>query len=600
MSDVTTPQELREALRRARTDATCADKVDEACSVDGACMLALVGVATDRRVPAVTRVAALKKMYALHAGDGADDVLLVLRRSYGVLFACCTHSSIRSVLMPLLCRLTERHHIKAFRVRTLLALYQDTHDPSVYNLLDVYAMFWPSLLFPVDQRDESNPDVPWHAWSHALGAWMAPDIVPGLAIGMHDVRSRVPQSMCIAALVRREDVGRRVAASFGRLLAANHVRHKRPKRDVAPFDPRASALLESLCVLCAPQACLPVPLVPVLGHVVQCMGHDAVQCLAAAQPIDTWERAWRPSMRALAHLFAILPPLVWDDAVGVLLPLCHMAVMDGVSDTTSALLMHMLVRTLAFWRAIEAPGTQSLLSCLLELQDALMLDGDPSVPMYVATLEFQAVMVETHCQEACTRAFPCPFVQLATPPAMQGSIATLDRLCAQVLSMRERVVHTLDHSLDARTVDAMATALVDMLWSGRAFGQFLQRGLVVDDVMAMDRNAMAVLKHACDELRIVPFVLVASLSHGALLAPLFEQFCRTKLLPGHDIRAPITPSALRSARGAHGLPAHVPYADIRRAFLEWLAQSGADHILALLEAFIPSLQQSSSHMLHGI
>ena len=114
--------------------------------------------------------------------------------------------------------------------------------------------------------------------------------------------------------------------------------------------------------------------------------------------------------------------------------------------------------------------------------------------------------------------------------------------------------------------------------------------------MTCDRGAMAVIKQACDELRIVPFVLVASLSHGALLAPLFEQHCNTVLLPGHDIRAPIIPSALRGARGAGGLPEHVQYADIRRGFLEWLAGRGAPHLLALLEAFVPSL---SHPMLHG-
>jgi len=263
--------------------------------------------------------------------------------------------------------------------------------------------------------------------------------------------------------------------------------------------------------------------------------------------------------------------------------------MDGVSDVVSAMLMRVLVHALEGWRNLDAPGTQALLACLVELQDALLLDGDPSIAMYVETLHLHAVVPQAGT-------FPCPFIQLATPTAMQGSILTLDRLCAHVLQMRRSVLASEPHTLDAHVVDAMATALIDMVWSGRAFGQFVQRGLVVDGVMTCDRGAMAVIKQACDELRIVPFVLVASLSHGALLAPLFEQYCNTVLLPGHDIRAPITPSALRGARGAGGLPEHVQYADIRRGFLEWLAGRGAPHLLALLEAFVPSL---SHPMLHG-
>lgn len=586
---VLTARSLPHALRCARTHGDeCIEALRAAEIIDAPCMLGMVGVATDRRVPTLTRVAVLDALATCRATPEAQ---MVLRRSYGVLFSCDTHESIRHVLFPLLCVLTERRHVRAFRIRALLALYDDTKDACVYDLLDTYAMYEPSLLLPADAPPRPMAPVSWHAWRQALGRWNVPEVVPGLS--MPYVGSRVPRCIRAAAMMGHDAaLGKCLAASFGRLLAAHYAQHRHRKRsvDVPPYEPRDLSLLEGLCVYVEPLPCLPLPLVPILAHVIRCMGHEALRHLSDHVPLQEWERAWTPTLHALARLFRRLPPLAWDDAFPMLIrPLCHLAVMDGVSDVVSAMFMRVLVHALEGWRNLDAPGTQALLACLVELQDALLLDGDPSIAMYVETLHLHAVVPQAGT-------FPCPFIQLATPTAMQGSILTLDRLCAHVLQMRRSVLASEPHTLDAHVVDAMATALIDMVWSGRAFGQFVQRGLVVDGVMTCDRGAMAVIKQACDELRIVPFVLVASLSHGALLAPLFEQYCNTVLLPGHDIRAPITPSALRGARGAGGLPEHVQYADIRRGFLEWLAGRGAPHLLALLEAFVPSL---SHPMLHG-
>lgn len=499
--------------------------------------------------------------------------------------------------------------MRAFRIRNLyvpasdtrLQLYKVTHDPALYALLDTYALFQPALLLPVDEPAHSEEDVslmPLYAWAHALPTLRLPDMVPGLASAR--VRSRVPRLLrhAVALLPALEpsdsqSVGTRLAASAGRLLAAHHA-HRRDMgaapADVPPFDPGACALLDALYLHVAALQGVPRPLLPLLVHVVQSMGQDALAHLAQPDGLAVWERRWRPVMRRLVRFCAWLPPRPWDELFAPFFrPLCHLAAMDGVSDLFSASVLHGMVRLLEHWADLGVSDTPALMACAIEFQEALVLGGDPTLPVYAMMLELQGALAHAHCAEA-VRLFPFPFVQLAAPPTLAGSVATLDRACEHVLYMRTHVLSVPDSALDARAVDDMALALADMIWSGRAFGQFLQRGITIDDVLVCDRSAMAVWKQACDEQRIVPFVLVASLSHGALLAPLFEQFCHESLLPGMDIRAPITPSALRGARGAGGLPEHLQYPDIRREFLSWLAKTGAPHIGALLQALVPSLQ----------
>ncbi|WFD27674.1 hypothetical protein MNAN1_002675 [Malassezia nana] len=529
------------------------------------------------------------------------EAIAVLRRAYGLLFACLPEAPLCPLLCALLCELTEAHHVRAFRIRTLLSLYKATHHDALYTLLDTYALFQPALLLPIDEptpKDSSRTALPIASWAHALPTLVLPDTVPGLA-SFH-VRSRVPRllrhALALSPALEADDghsVGTRLAASAGRLLAAHHIRCRgkgAALSNLPPFDPGACALLDALYLHVAQLQYVPRALRPLLVHVVQSMGQDALAHLTQAPGLTAWERRWRPVIRRLVQFCAWLPPCSWDELFGSLFrPLCHMATMDGVSDLFSASVLHAMVRLLEHWADVGAPDTPKLIACAIEFQEALVLSGDPSLPVYAAMLELLGALAHAHRAQA-TSLFPFPFVQLATPPSLAGSVATLDRACEHVLYMRTHVLNTPNSALQARVVDDMALAFADMIWSGRAFGQFLQRGITVDDVMVCDRSAVAVWKQACDEQRIVPFVLVASLSHGALLAPLFEQFCHTALLPGWDIRAPITPSALRGARGPGGLPAHVQYPDIRRQFLHWLATSGAPHIEALLQALVPSLQ----------
>lgn len=502
--------------------------------------------------------------------------------------------------------------MRAFRIRALyvdppdrrLSWYKSTHDPALYALLDTYALFQPALLLPVDEpasahRSSEATSLPLAAWAQAWPTLTLPDTVPGLA--SPHVRSRVPRLLrhALALLPTLEphnshSVGTRLAASSGRLLAAHYARHREkgaaPPPETPPFDPGAYALLDALYLHVAALQCVPRPVLPLLVHVVQSMGQDALAHLAQSDGLAVWERRWRPTMRRLERFCTWLPPRRWDELFTPFFrPLCHMAAMEGVSDLFSASVLQCMVRLLERWADVGAPDTPALMACAIECQEALVLDGDPTLPVYAAMLALQGALAHAHCAEA-THLFPFPFVQLAAPPSLAGSVATLDRVCEHVLYMRTHVLSAPDSALHARTVDDMALALADMIWSGRAFGQCLQRGITIDDVLVCDRNAVAVWKQACDEQRVVPFVLVASLSHGSLLAPLFEQFCHESLLPGMDIRAPITPSALRGARGAGGLPEHVQYADIRRQFLAWLAKAGAPHIGALLQALVPSLQ----------
>ena len=147
-----------------------------------------------------------------------QDAHRTLRRSYGILFSCYRETEIREALFALLCGLTERQHVRAFRVRALLALYHEDKSPHVYDLLDTFAMYWPSLLLPVDQAakpssssqktnrslapasSDTLPTPPWHAWVHSLPCWMPPDMVPGLATGMHPIRSRVPRCVQVVQI----------------------------------------------------------------------------------------------------------------------------------------------------------------------------------------------------------------------------------------------------------------------------------------------------------------------------------------------------------------------------------------------------------------
>lgn len=509
-------------------------------------------------------------------------------------------------------------------------------DPYLYALLDTFATYYPGLLLPVERPASRTRRggtagrqnrVCLRHWAQTLGQLHVPDMVPGLCIHVGDsTQSSVPRLLHLALLVgvgsrrgmQESEVGARLAASVGRLLAVNHVYRRRQHRhrygespkqsamgpnDVPLFDPVASVMLDQLYVRCSHLGHVPSTLLSFLAHVVHSVGADAVVRLQdeGEGALAAWEEAWRPSLVALARLMSLIPPMPWEDLFPPLLrPLGHLATMEGVSDATSGVIVRGLISLLAHWaeprwatEALAQKGAAALFPWLLVLEDALLMDGDPTLPIYHAALALHSTAVALGGEAATSALYPFPFYILAVPPAMTGSIATLSQLVGIVARLRE---HVQQSSTPAAPVNEMILALVDTIWSGRAFGSLLQHGLTLDGHLVMDAGTVAAVKQVCDAQRIVPFVLVGSLSHGALLAPLLEVFTNEVLLPanGHPfIRAPITPSALRAAR-QHGLPAHMQYTDIRAAFLHWLAERGAPSIETLLQASVPSLKGNAA------
>lgn len=528
--------------------------------------------------------------------------------------------------------------MRAFRVRKVYvphshrrALYAASErDRALYALLDTYATFCPALLLPVERpasharrggRGHTLPTARLVRWARALPTLALPDMVPGLCTHVGDSSlSSVPQFLHLALLVGAgsasthlptldHEAGARIAASLGRLLAVNHVyrcRQQPTPRDaraseIPPFDPVASVMLDQVYVRCAHLGHVPPSLLSFLAHVVHSAGAEAVAQLKAGgdgASLAAWEAAWRPTLVALARVLGRLAPVPWADVFAPLLrPLCHIATMDGVSDEVSATIVRGLVRLLAHWArlapedATARDASAALFAWLLELEEALLMDGDPTLPIYHAALELHSAACAVDGARALAVLYPFPFYVLAAPPALRGSIATLAPLFRLVARLRTDVQRAV---LPAAPVNEMILALVDMVWSGRAYGSLLQHGLTLDGHLAIDPQTVSALKQACDARRIVPFVLVASLSHSALLTALFEVFCNEVLLAGDHmfVRAPITPSALRPVR-EHSLPAHMQYTDIRVRFLQWLAARGAPDIWALLQATVPSLQHVS-------
>ncbi|WFC96917.1 hypothetical protein MBRA1_003583 [Malassezia brasiliensis] len=536
------------------------------------------------------------------ARDAAD----LLRDAYGALFTALDDTDVRR------------------------ALYAASHrDRALYALLDTYATFVPALLLPVERpashtrrggQATALSDVRLVRWARTLPALVVPEMVPGLCTHIGDSSlSCVPQFLHLAALVGagsrttqlaalNHEIGARIAASLGRLLAVNYVyrlrqdpdaRDTRAPGEVPPFDPVASVMLDQVYVRCGQLGGVPPSLFAFLAHVVHSVGADAVARLKNGTDtgLAAWEAAWRPTLEALARLVGLVHAVQWNDIfVPLLRPLCHFATMDGVSDDVSARIVRGLVQLLLRWA--RAPHEQAardandaLFPWLLELEEALLMDGDPSLSIYHAALELHAASLTARGAEAVAALYPFPFYILASPPALHGSIATLAPLCGMVEALRTQAQA---HAVPAAPVNEMLLALVDLVWSGRAYGSLLQHGLAIDTHRAIDPQTVAALKHACDARRIVPFGLIGSLSHSALLAALFEVYCNEHLLTGEHafVRAPITPSALRPVR-AHSLPAHMQYTDIRIRFLHWLAARGAPQVWQLLHATVPSLHSVS-------
>ncbi|WFD30702.1 hypothetical protein MSPP1_001726 [Malassezia sp. CBS 17886] len=648
-------------------------------------VLELVAAATDARVPRALRVAALALLlrcvvpcrgrdaapppdahsastseppWAAHAGRTGSPAAgasapgatpptnatpmplspaarAALSRSYGVLFARIEDVAVQRALVPLLCVLTERRHVRTFRVRILLRLYRASHDPTLLSLLDTYACYIPTLLQPAPPCDsrarDRAPDIrrePAYRrlflahWAASLEALVLPDVVPGLLVAPDaQPASCVADTAQLALLLgggsaggrepprtSRLRAGRRLAASLGRILALNHVyaAHARGCADdgvdVPPFDPAAAPLLDHVYMWCTLMDDVPAPLFRFLLHVVHSVAADAVHTLSQTDASwPRWEAAWLPTLAATARLCSVLPPAPRDEIdVRLLRPLCHIATLDCVSDRVSAGVVRIVTRLFCCWTMeMHAPDADvlPLARCLLHLEAALVMDGTPSLCVYDALLAAREALALAARAEAAHAFFPFPFLVLAVPTGRAQSAMLLARLCGYVHTLRTHVAAAQTHGVAPGIAPAptndMIACLVDMLWSGRAFAVFLQRGLIVNGVTACDRTTMAAIKQACDELRVVPFALTASMSHGALLAALFERFTNHALLPPDPgrpfVHAPITPSALRVVREEHGLPAHLQYTQIREQFLAWLAECGAPQLLELLSASVPSL-----------
>ncbi|WFD35932.1 hypothetical protein MCUN1_002803 [Malassezia cuniculi] len=557
------------------------------------------GAATQRDVLEAEEL--LEDAYGRNSAAGDDNVADV-RNAYAVLFATLYEPQLIPGVCILLCLLTRRPQIRASRLRRLLELRRKyPHDGDIYALLDTYAAFIPDTLVP-DRR--GGPPMDDGVRRRVLANWASDHalIVPNTQGRLRQVNVHGRRSTSLAlqtvqitylcgtgqtdsSLAAVNDVyGACLAASLGHVLAAAFLRHQTESGtvdDVPLFDPRTCGALDQAASLCECIGEAPPTIFRFLTHVVQSMSVRAVQCLTDGEPMSIWEAAWRPSVAAFARMVAILRRCEWTDVYQrILRPFVYLATLDGVSDSLSAMILRSLTRLYRFWRA--SGPINELRSIIIELEQAVLVDGVPSLTLCDAACTFHQVLGQLGDQDTTKDTYPLPFYLLVSPIGLSGSLVTLARVCEMVLHVRPV------------GADVMIVALVELLWSGRAFGVLQQQGLVVDGKVACDGSTFAALRSAIDGA--VPVGLIASLSHGALLAPLFERFVNEILLApantrGIFVRAPITPSALKPARHS-GLPPHMQYADVRIAFLTWLSKRSAPQILQLLQTSLPSLRGS--------
>lgn len=533
-----------------------------------------------------------------HVGEHAQDTD-ILESSYAVLF-----SLLEEPLLPGLCvllsMLTRRRHVQAFRMWRVLELGEKyPHDRDIYTLIDTYAVYIPNVLIPERRRDVARPDS--HISRRVLSNW-ASCPCPPVHAQFHDLHVDKSESFSLAhravhlaylcgrgkpslPLNTLDDAyGECLAASLGHILAAAFLQRQAETdtvNDVPLFDPSTGGALEQAATMCERLGEVPPTMFRFLTHVVQSMCVRALQFIDSGEPLHTWEAAWHSCVVDFGRMVAILRWSPWEDVSPCILrPYCYLGTLDGVSDGLSAHILNSLTQLYAAWRTLgEAPALREM---ILELEQSLLVDGVPSLSLCNAACALHGAFGKVGDPDAGKLAYPLPFYLLVSPVGLSGSIVTLAHVCGMILQLRNS------------GADTMVLALVELIWSGRAFGVLQQQGVIVDGIVACDGSTFAALRGTVNGP--VPFGLVGSLSHGALLAPLFERFVNEILLaPANThhifVRVPITPSALRPARNS-GLPPHMQYADVRIAFLTWLSKCGAPQILQLLQVFLPSLRSS--------
>lgn len=434
----------------------------------------------------------------------------------------------------LLSMLTMQKDVRTFRIRKLCVVADRLdmrrkypRDRDVYMLLNTFSIYVPTILVPERQ---DGIQLEWTVRRRVLANWATcqlPQVLGRLrdiTADKQQVISLTSQSVQIAYLCGRtlpvmslEDAndlyGEVLAASLGHVHATSYLKYETEVdtiNDVPLFDPRNSAVLDQAATMCDRIGEVPPTLFRFLTHVVQSMCVSAVRCLEACTAMSTWEATWRPSVGHFARFVVMLRNCNFADIESrILRPFVYLGTLDGVSDGLSAVILRSLG---ALYRSWRVHGTvPRLREMLLELEQAVLVIGVPSLSLCDAACFVHSMIGDAGDHDALQCTYPLPFYLLVSPVGFSGSLVTLAHCCEMVLRMR-RV-----------GADAMVVALVELLWSGRAFGILQQQGVAVDGGVACDGSTFAALRAAVDTPN-APSGLIGSLSHGALLAPLFERF----------------------------------------------------------------------------
>lgn len=401
-------------------------------------------------------------------------------------------------------------------------------DADLYALLDTYAAFVPALLQPKNHRSQgTTPLSPishtrmMQHWAASLPHYTAPAHLPGLYVEPPELESCVPRltwlALSIGAGMAPEDsrdtarelaqvdetLGALVAAGLGRIVASNHLRTERRRskwsdanakpaaligpEDTPLLDPSIYPALEQVHALVTRLGHMPVALLGFLKHGVQSACADAVQRLSTGAPLSAWEDAWARTLAILLSMTSKLRPGRWElISKSIVRPLCHLATMDDLSDATTAMVFRGFVALYDTWSSAERHGggqpscAAALEKELFDLEEAVLMDGTPALGVYDASFAFHEALAKHGSDRAPSSLYPFPFFAYACSPIVSGSLVSLDRVCGLVCALLG------DENRFPGALETMTVALVEMIWSGRAFASLQQNGLVIDSQQACD------------------------------------------------------------------------------------------------------------------